>query len=84
VWSRDVEEHERVYAILIAAGCTVWNATGTKGDPHALNIDIGVVAQESLLALDKAGYSFRWHPDQYEMNRGAELFGIPVEEVDQS
>lgn len=84
VWANDVEECVQVRTILNDAGCTAWSVTGENGDPRALNIDIGVVAMEGLLVLKKAGYAFRWHPDQSELDRGPELFGIPVDEERQN
>ena len=80
VWAADVEEAERVREILGAAGCSVHNASGRNSEPRVLDLDIGVDALAGLEALNDAGYSFQWHPDQSKLNRGPSLFGIAVRE----
>ncbi len=42
------------------------------------DIDIGVVALESLEALVAAGMSFTWADQQAPENRSPDLYGIPI------
>jgi len=78
VWAHDVAEAERLSDILTAADRSVSPATGKNAAPHILNLDIGVDAADGLATLKEAGYSFRWHPTQHELNRGPTLFGLTV------
>ena len=69
---------ELVRKILIAANCSVHDSAGETLEPRVVDLDIGVVAGDRLDVLTRAGYTFRWHPDQYELNRGPYLFGVRV------
>lgn len=42
------------------------------------DVGIGAEAYEACAALERAGYSFAWHPDQYPANRRARRLGVPV------
>ena len=81
VWARDTAVAQRLSDILAAAGRSVSAATGKNAEPRILDLDIGVDAADGLATLEEAGYSFRWHPAQRELNRGATLFGLAVTDV---
>jgi hypothetical protein len=78
VWAHDIAEAERLSDILTAAGRSVSAATGRNAEPRILDLDIGVEAADGLATLMEAGYSFRWHRTQHELNRGPTLFGLAV------
>lgn len=79
IWAPDEETAERVREVLTAAGRD-WLAAQLGGLPSSAvtDIDVGVVALESLEALVAAGMSFRWADQQAPENRSPDLYGIPV------
>lgn len=78
VWARDAAESEEIHRVLTAARCSTYPANGLPAGTFALELDIGVVAMECLNALARVGYTFRWHTQQYEMNRPSIFLGINV------
>ena len=76
VWAPDRAAGELVRSTLTAAGLQWFQKVA--GNERVTDVDIGVDSLEALEALQAAGYSFRWHPDQYELNRHDTLAGIPV------
>jgi hypothetical protein len=74
-----VETAERVRQTLASAGCD-WRAAELGGLPsdRVTDIDIGVVALESLEVLVAAGVSFIWADQQPPENRSEDLYGVPV------
>ena len=79
VWAADVAEADQLRELLTEAGCSPMDAVGSKAEPRVLDLDIGVVALDGLEALVRAGYTFRWHPGQYALNRSETLYGIAVQ-----
>lgn len=79
VWAPDEESAERVREVLTAAG-TDWRQAQLGGiaSSAVTDIDVGVVALESLEALVAAGMSFRWADQQAPENRSPDLYGIPI------
>lgn len=78
VWATDLDHAEELRKILTAARCAVSTAAGRNSEPRVLDIDIGVVALDGLEALQRSGYTFRWHAGQHELNRSTNLFGLAV------
>lgn len=78
VWAADRDQAAELHAPLTANGCEASAAQGDGAEDRTLDLDIGVVAMEGLGSLQKAGYSFRWHPGQHVLDRTADLYGIPV------
>lgn len=77
VWFPDTHTLGLAEDELTAAGCSVRRVVGIPGVERVLDIDIGVEALEGMLALDAAGYTFRWHESQHVMNR-VDRFGIAI------
>ena len=48
-------------------------------DPLAIDVGIGVEAFGAGEVLLAAGYAFRWHADQHNLNRTGTAWRIPVE-----
>ena len=82
VWAHDDEEAARLQVMLLAANCSVRSASGRNSESRVLDIDIGYEAFDAVKVLLGAGYSFRWHPDQYVLNRRPTLFGFPIVDPD--
>jgi hypothetical protein len=80
VWAPNAKDAEKLRSVLVAAGRSVSNAIGRNAEPRVLDLDIGVDAMECLEVLQKAGYSFCWHPTQHELNRQPHLYGVAVSE----
>lgn len=78
VWAEDEAQAQHLRLLLQTAGCSVYPAQGRNAEPRILDLDIGVVALEGIRALHDAGYSFRWHAQQHELNRQRDFGGIPV------
>lgn len=78
VWAADQDQAAKLQAHLVADGCQVSAARGENAEDRTLDLDIGVVAMQGLESLQKAGYSFRWHPGQHPLDRTADLYGVPV------
>ncbi|NUU06427.1 hypothetical protein [Leifsonia sp. C5G2] len=78
VWAADRDQAAKLETLLTSNGCQVSAARGENAEERTLDLDIGVVAMEGLESLQKAGYSFRWHPAQHPLDRTADLYGIPV------
>lgn len=78
VWAQNAAEAESIREILDAAHCSYSDATGKNADPRILDLDIGIVAADGLIALELAGYSFQWHDRQHELNRQPTLFGLTI------
>lgn len=78
VWAEDEPQARELRKVLEAAGCSVYPAAGRNAEPRILDLDIGVVAADGVRALHDAGYSFRWHEQQHELNRREDFGGIPV------
>ena len=78
LWAVDVDQAQELRSLLKEAGGSVSSAVGRNAEPRVLDLDIGVVALDSLEVLRRAGYSFRWHPQQSALNRATDLYGIPV------
>ena len=78
IWAQNVAEAESLREILTAAQCSFSVPTGKNAEPRIFDLDIGIVAAEGLTALDRAGYSLRWHPTQHELNRQPTLLGLTI------
>ncbi|MBX3196292.1 MAG: hypothetical protein KF727_14490 [Microbacteriaceae bacterium] len=78
VWAADEAAAAEVRAGLEAAGRSWWPAEGRNAEARVTDLDIGVDAAESLAVLVTAGYTFRWHESQYEMDRHPTLYGVDV------
>lgn len=74
----DRDQAAKLQALLTSNGCQVSAVRGENAEDRTLDLEIGVVAMEGLESLQKAGYSFRWHPAQYPLDRTPDLYGIPV------
>lgn len=75
VWAVDAEHARELLALL---GKGAHPATGRNAEDRVIDIDIGVVAHYALEALLRAGYTFRWSPQQHELNREADFYGVAV------
>jgi hypothetical protein len=78
LWAADVDEACALARLLEGEGCSVRPVTGRNAEERVLDLDIGVVAGESLDALVRAGYSFRWSPQQHPLDCGEGLYGVRV------
>lgn len=78
LWANDAEQAEQLRELLTAAGCEVYSAAGQNAEPRILDLDIGVVAGEGLMALAAEGYGFIWHHSQHVLNRGQTVLGVPI------
>jgi hypothetical protein len=81
VWADNVDQAEEVRKVLTSANCAVSSATGKNSEARVLDLDIGVNALSGLETLRDYGYTFRWHPGQYVLNRASTLFGLAVAET---
>jgi hypothetical protein len=84
VWAADIDQAVELRKLLTAADCAVSSATGRNSEPRVLDLDIGVEALTGLEFLSDSGYTFRWHPGQYALNRSPSLFGLEVAEAHDS
>lgn len=78
VWARNDAQAAQLLAILLAADCSVEPARGRNAESRVLDIDIGYEALGAFNVLAGAGYSFRWHPRQHELNRHSTFLGHEV------
>ncbi|MEO5536026.1 MAG: hypothetical protein ABIR17_12955 [Pseudolysinimonas sp.] len=78
VWAADDHQADQLRAALKSAHCTVHPAVGRNAESRIVDLDIGVVAGEGIEALAAAGYTFRWHEQQHELNRSPDFGGIPI------
>jgi len=74
----DSETAKAVRALLGAKGRDV-RSRGVL-DPLAVDVGIGVQALGAGEVLMAAGYEFRWHAEQYALNRASTAWGLPVKE----
>ena len=80
IWAQNAAEAESLREILTAAHCSFSDPTGKNANPRILDLDLGIVAAEGLLALEMAGYSFQWHATQHELNRQPTFLGQTIKE----
>lgn len=83
LWSPDPGTAIEVRRILESHNCE-WHPAEQGGveSSTVTDIDIGVVALESLEVLVAAGVSFQWADQQALENRSATLYGVPVAAAD--
>jgi hypothetical protein len=74
----DAQNAESIRRLLVGRFSQVWR--GGQLDPLAVDVGIGTDAMEAGELLVAAGYTFRWHADQHELNRNGNAWGIPVDE----
>jgi len=83
VWANTVEHAEELRKVLAASRCVASAATGRNSEARVLDLDMGVDGLNGLEALQRSGYTFRWHSGQHVLNRSSKLFGLAVADADE-
>lgn len=81
LWAPDRDVATEVRALLERAG-HLWLPIHPKHPDHdrITDVEIGVAAYDACRALAQEGYTFNWHPDEFELDRGNwpnQLPGMP-------